>query len=75
MKTNVPSSGKERKLGWVHGLGLVAFALWDVQQFTQHMKEAGSGGFEYLVSSAFGCLPEENKIMFLFQKVPSSSQI
>lgn len=25
-----------------------------------------------LVSSAFGCLPEEKKVMFPFQKVPSS---
>lgn len=39
------ASGKAGKLGLVHGLHLVAFTRWDVQQQT---KETGSKGFRYL---------------------------
>lgn len=42
------ASGRARELGLVHGLHLVAFIRWDVQQLTSRTKETGSKGFRYL---------------------------
>lgn len=78
------ASGKAREPGVVHGLHLVAFARWDMQQLTQQTKETDSRGFRYsqwqqatvvqTVSFALGWLPEENKVVFRFQKVPANKQ-